>query len=119
MPRGNVFLGSKYLDTNHTKFLGVYRPNNQLHAYQFYFEPNGDLFQELLPFSVAFGTLGRNTWVLSPDEFHALRVAARRERAPKRNAVWEQQNDQAGDDDQKWGDQGWNDYGQDHQFQQH
>ena len=122
MPPGNVVVGSKYLDTNHmasTKFLGVYRPNNQLRTYQFYFEPNGDLFQELLPFSAAFGIPGRNTWVLSPDEFHSLRVAAGREQAPEGNAAWEQQNNQAGDEDRQWGEQGWDDYGKGHQFQQH
>jgi hypothetical protein len=71
-------MGIKYLDDNHmasTKFLGVYM-ENQLRAYHFYFEANGQLFQELLPFSGAFGLPGKNTWVLSPEEYNALRVAA-------------------------------------------
>ena len=58
MPPGNIVPGSKYLDANHmasTKFMGVYRQDNQFRAYQFYFVPNGDVFQELLPFSAAFG----------------------------------------------------------------
>jgi hypothetical protein len=103
MPPGNVIMGCKYLDDNHmasTKFLGVYRQNNQLRAYQFYFETNGELFQELLPFPGAFGVPGKNTWVLSPEEYHALRVAVGRVQAPGGNAAWEQQNHQAGDDDQ-------------------
>jgi hypothetical protein len=52
MPPGNLIMGIKYLDDNHmasTKFLGVYM-ENQLRAYHFYFEANGELFQELLPF---------------------------------------------------------------------
>ncbi|KAK1678226.1 hypothetical protein QYE76_039074 [Lolium multiflorum] len=62
---------------------------------------------------------GKNTWVLSPEEFHALRVVAGRAPAPGGDAVWEQHNDQAGNDDHQWGGQGWDDYGQDHQYQQY
>ncbi|KAM0892536.1 hypothetical protein ACQ4PT_025688 [Festuca glaucescens] len=61
MPSGNQVMGSKYLDANHmasTKFLGVYRENNHLRAYQFYFEVHGEIVQELLPFSSAFGLPG-------------------------------------------------------------
>ena len=80
MPLGNVVLGSKYLDANHmasTKFMGVYRQDTQFHAYKFYFVPNGDMFQELLPFSSAFGIPRKDSRVLSQEEFHSLRVAAR------------------------------------------
>jgi hypothetical protein len=70
-----------------TKFMGVYMQGNQFRAYQFYFESNGDVFQELLPFSVAFGIPGRNTWVLSPEDFHSLRVAAGQEQAPDGNTT--------------------------------
>ena len=115
-------MGSKYLDNNHmasTKFLGVYKENTQLRAYQFYFEANGEMVQELLPFSGAFGLPGKNTWVLSPEEYHALRVVAGRVQVPGGNAAWEQQNDQAEDDDQQWGYQGWDKYGQAHQYQQY
>jgi hypothetical protein len=48
MPPGNLIMGSKYLDNNHmasTKFMGVYKENTQLHAYQFYFEANGEMVQ--------------------------------------------------------------------------
>ncbi|KAK1694807.1 hypothetical protein QYE76_011504 [Lolium multiflorum] len=63
---------------------------------------------------------GKNTWVLSPEEFHALRVAAGRAPTPRGDAAWEQQNDQVGDDDQQWGGQlGWDNFGQDHQYQQY
>jgi hypothetical protein len=122
MSPGNEIMGSKYLDNNcmaSTKFLGVYRENPQFRAYHFYFEANGKMVQELLPFSGAFGLPGKNTWVLSPEEFHALRVVAGRAPAPGGDAAWEQQNDQAGDDDQQWGDHGWDDYGQAHQYQQY
>jgi hypothetical protein len=122
MPPGNQVMGSKYLDVNHmasTKFLGVYRENNHLRAYQFYFEVNGEIVQELLPFSGDFGLPRKNTWVLSPEELHAVRVAAGRAPAPGRDATWEQHNDQAGDDDQQWGGQGWDDFGQAHQYHQY
>jgi hypothetical protein len=78
------------MDNNHmasTKFLGVYRENPQLRAYYFYFEANGGMVQELLHFSGVFGLTGKNTWVLSPEEFHALRVAARRVPAPGGDAA--------------------------------
>jgi hypothetical protein len=96
-------MGSKYLDANHmssTKFLGVYREKPRLHAYQFYFEVDGEIVQELLPFSGPFGFPGRNTWVLSSEEFHALRAATERASAPGGDAAWEKHNHQAGDDDQ-------------------
>jgi hypothetical protein len=86
MPPRNQIMGSEYLDANHmasTKFLGVYRENSNLRAYQFYFEVGGEIVQELLPFSGAFGLPGKNTWVLSPKEFHALRVEAGRAPAPE------------------------------------
>jgi hypothetical protein len=79
MPPDNRIMGSKYLDINHmasTTFLGVYRENPHLRAYQFYFEANGEVVQELLPFFGDFGLQGKNTWVLLPEEFQALRVAA-------------------------------------------
>jgi hypothetical protein len=115
-------MGSKYLDANHmssTKFLGVYREKPRLRAYQFYFEVDGEIVQELLPFSGPCGFPGKNTWVLSPEEFQAFRVAARRAPAPGGDVAWEQHDDQAGDDDQQWGGQGWDDFGQDHQYQQY
>jgi hypothetical protein len=62
-------MGGKYWDTNHmatAKFLGVYRENPHFRAYQFYFEVNGEIVQELLPFSGAFGLSGKSNWVLSP-----------------------------------------------------
>jgi hypothetical protein len=92
MPLGNQIMGSKYLDTNHmasAKFLGVYRENPQLRAYHFYFEANSEVVQELLPFSGAFGHPGKNTWVLLPEEFQALRVAAGRAPAHGGDATWE------------------------------
>jgi hypothetical protein len=79
-------MGGKYLDANHlasTKFLGVYRENFNLRAYQFCFEVNGKIVKELLSSFGAFGPPGKNTWVLSPEEFHALRVAAGRAPAPE------------------------------------
>jgi hypothetical protein len=66
-----------------TKFIGFYTENPHLGAYQFYFEVGDEIAQELLPFSGALGFPGTNTWVLSPEEFHALRVAAGRAPAPE------------------------------------
>jgi hypothetical protein len=92
MPSGNQVMSSKYLDANHmasTKFLGVYRENNHIRGYQFYFEFNGEIVQELLPFSGACGFPGKNTWVLSLEEFQTFRVAAGRGPALGGDASWE------------------------------
>jgi hypothetical protein len=114
MASGNVVVGIKHFDTNHmdsTKFLCVYRLNNQLRAYQFFLKltvtcSKSHLLQELLLFLLPLVFQERNTWVLSLEEFHTLRVAAGRDLALERNAAWEQQNDQAGDDDRQWGEHG-------------
>jgi hypothetical protein len=104
MPPGNQIMGSNYFDTNHmasTKFRGVYRENPHFRADQFYFDVNGEVVQELMPFSGSFALPGKNTWVLLPEEFHALRVAAGRALAPIGDAAWEQHNDRAGEDDRQ------------------
>jgi hypothetical protein len=50
--------GIRTMDRNYmigSTFLGVYAANRALCAYQFYFEPNGLVHQEMLPFVQAFG----------------------------------------------------------------
>ena len=73
----------------------------------------------MLPFPAAFGLPGRQVWVHTEEEFHAIRVAAGRVIPPEGNPASEQQNNPDEEQGQEgWGEEGWNDYGQGHQHQQ-
>jgi hypothetical protein len=61
-----------------TKFMGVYALNRRLRAYQFYFEPKGPVQQEILPVVQAFGLPGKQSWVLSEEEYIQARAIAGR-----------------------------------------
>lgn len=69
----------------------------------------------MLPFPAAFGLPGRQVWVHTEEEFHAIRVAAGRVIPQEGNPAWEQQNNPDEEQGQEgWGEEGWNDYGQGH-----
>ena len=74
-----------------SKFLGVYETNRNLRAYQFTYEPNGEIQQEMLPFVQAFGLAGKDIWVLTPEEMHHARVLAGQEPGAGDNPAWEEE----------------------------
>jgi hypothetical protein len=111
--------GVRTMDINYmigSTFLGIYATNRALHAYQFYFEPNGVMQQEMLPFVQAFGLPGKNSWVLSPEQLHDARVLAGREEGEgaRGNPAWE------GHGGHYQGDAAWENFGyqQPPQYQQ-
>ena len=53
--------------------------------------PDGDIYQELLPFSPAFGLLGKQLWVYTKEEYNAIRIQARRAPNPVNDPVGNKQ----------------------------